>query len=109
MQALFGILVAGGVQGFGLVWETNSGFLRIQRLRLDSGYTRLRPSTEFMLNFTCFYLKASSDCEVGSRPRIVRSVLVLAIPNEHALFAFGKRTLLPGLVSGSLLFGVCVA
>ena len=36
------------------------GFLRIQRLRLDSGYTRLRPSTEFMLNFTYFYVQVSS-------------------------------------------------
>ena len=59
-QSLFSVLVQ--------VWETISGFLRIQRLRLDSGYTRLRPST-FMLIFTCFHVKASSDYEVDSRPR----------------------------------------
>ena len=93
-------LVVGGVLDYQLVWETISGFPGVQRLRLDSGYTRLRPSTEFVLNFTYFHAKASSDCEVFSRPRDSRGT--------HAVRT-RKADITLGLVSGRHRFGVCVA
>ena len=62
------------------VWETTSG-LRLQRLRLDSGYTPLRRSVYFMLIFTFFYMKASSDFEVDSRFCVARGALAVTIWN----------------------------
>ena len=74
-------------------------FLRIRRLRLDSGCALTRQSSEFMLNFTSFCVKAASDDEVDSRPRDSRGTRAVRT---------WKADITLRLVSGRHRFGVCV-